>query len=186
MTVYIATAWVLARSTLWRLYRRIYFKMTVYVFDTSSFSQLFGSYYRSVFPTLWALFGEMVSTGRLVTVREVKNEIERYPGTKLETLTGWCASHQELFTTPSPQEQSHVASIFHNSHFLQLVTQKALLKGTPVADHFVIAKAGEIGGCVVTEEADRPNAAKIPNVCEHFRVDYTDLEGFMERERWQF
>ena len=80
--------------------------MTVYVFDTSSFSQLFGSYYRSVFPTLWALFDEMVSAGRLVTVREVKNEIERYPGTKLETLTEWCALHRELFTTPSLQEQA--------------------------------------------------------------------------------
>ncbi len=160
--------------------------MTIYVFDTSSFSQLFGSYYRSVFPTLWALFDEMVAAGRLVSVREVRNEIERNLGTRLETLTEWCALHQELFTTPSPQEQSHVASIFHNSHFLQLVTQKALLKGTPVADPFVIAKAWEIGGCVVTEEADRPNAARIPNVCAHFGVDYTNLEGFMEREGWQF
>lgn len=162
--------------------------MTVYVFDTSSFSQLFGSYYRSVFPTLWALFDEMVSAGRLVSVREVRNEIKRCLGEKLETLTEWCASHQELFTTPSPQEQSHVASIFHNSHFLQLVTQKALLKGTPVADPFVIAKARVIGvgGCVVTEESYKPNAAKMPNVCAHFGVDCTNLEGFMERERWQF
>ena len=160
--------------------------MTVYVFDTSSFSQLFGSYYRSVFPTLWALFDEIVSAGRLVSVREVRNEIERNLGTRLETLTGWCASHQELFTTPSPQEQRYVASIFHNSHFLQLVTQKALLKGTPVVDPFVIAKAWEVGGCVVTEEADRLNAARIPNVCAHFGVDCTNLEGFMERERWQF
>lgn len=160
--------------------------MTVYVFDTSSFSQLFGSYYPSVFPTLWALFDEMVKTDRLVSVREVRNEIERNPGTRLGTLTDWCASHQELFTTPSPQEQTRVASIFHNSHFLQLVTQKALLKGTPVADPFVVAKSWEIGGCVVTEEAYKRNAAKIPNVCEHFGVDYTNLEGFMERERWQF
>ena len=54
--------------------------MTVYVFDTSSFSQLFGSYYRSVFPTLWTLFDEIVSAGRLVSVREVRNEIKRYLG----------------------------------------------------------------------------------------------------------
>ena len=162
--------------------------MTVYVFDTSSFSQLFGSYYRSVFSTLWALFDEMVLTGRLVTVREVKNEIERYPGTKLETLTEWCASHRELFTTPTLQEQRYVADIFRHSHFRQLVTQKARLKGMPVADPFVVAKARLIGvgGCVVTEEVHKPNAAKIPNVCEHFGVDCTNLEGFMERERWQF
>ena len=160
--------------------------MTVYVFDTSSFSQLFGSYYQSVFPTLWALFDEMVAAGRLVSVREVKNEIERNLGTRLEMLTAWCVSHQELFTAPNPQEQRYVASIFQQSHFRQLVTQKALLRGTPVADPFIVARAWELGGCVVTEEADRPNAARIPNVCAHFSVDCTNLEGFMERERWQF
>ena len=160
--------------------------MTVYVFDTSSFSQLFGSYYRSVFPTLWALFDEMVKTDRLVSVREVMNEIERNPGTRLGTLTEWCALHRELFTTPGPEEQRYVADIFRHSHFQQLVRQKELLRGTPVADPFVVAKAWEIGGCVVTEEADRPNAARIPNVCAHFGVDYTNLEGFMEREGWQF
>ena len=130
----------------------------------------------------------MVSAGRLVSVREVRNEIKRYLGKKLEALTGWCASHQELFTTPRLQEQRYVADIFRHSHFQQLVRQKELLKGTPVADPFVIAKARVIGvgGCVVTEESHKPNAAKIPNACEYFGVPYTNLEGFMEREGWQF
>ena len=35
-------------------------------------------------------------------------------------------------------------------------------------------------GCVST------NAVKIPNVCEHFGVDCTNLEEFMEREKWRF
>lgn len=162
--------------------------MTIYVFDTSSFSQLFGSYYPSVFPTLWALFDEMLKADRLVSVREVRNEIERNPGTRLETLTKWCALHRDLFTTPGPKEQRYVADIFRHSHFQQLVRQQELLRGTPVADPFVVAKARLIGvgGCVVTEEVLKPNAAKIPNVCEYFDVDYTNLEGFMEREGWKF
>ena len=40
--------------------------------------------------------------------------------------------------------------------------------------------------CVVTQESERPHAAKIPNICEHFGVDWTNLKGFMERENWSF
>ena len=32
----------------------------------------------------------------------------------------------------------------------------------------------------------KKNAAKIPNVCEHFGVHCTNVEGFMERESWTF
>ncbi|HEX6902643.1 MAG TPA: DUF4411 family protein [Thermoanaerobaculia bacterium] len=42
------------------------------------------------------------------------------------------------------------------------------------------------GGCVVTEEANRPHAAKVPNVCEHFGVSCTNVEGFMARNDWRF
>ena len=32
----------------------------------------------------------------------------------------------------------------------------------------------------------KKNAGKIPNVCEHFGVDWTNVEGFMAREGWTF
>jgi len=41
-------------------------------------------------------------------------------------------------------------------------------------------------GCVVTQEAKRINAARIPNVCEHFNVNCMNLEEFMQQENWQF
>jgi len=41
-------------------------------------------------------------------------------------------------------------------------------------------------GCVVTEEGHKLNAAKIPNVCKHFGVACTNVEGFMDRNDWQF
>ncbi|MFY9611452.1 MAG: DUF4411 family protein [Blastocatellia bacterium] len=66
------------------------------------------------------------------------------------------------------------------------MSQKALLKGTPVADPFVIAAAAVRGGTVVTQEQPKPNAAKIPNVCDHFGVAWTDLEGFMNQQNWTF
>ena len=57
-----------------------------------------------------------------------------------------------------------------------------------MADPFIIAKAGVSleESCVVTEEADRPNAVRIPNVCEYFNIECINLEQLMEREGWQF
>ena len=40
--------------------------------------------------------------------------------------------------------------------------------------------------CVVTEEIYRPNAAKIPNVCEYFNIECINLQQLMIREGWQF
>ncbi len=39
---------------------------------------------------------------------------------------------------------------------------------------------------VVTEETFRPNAAKIPNVCQHFGIECINLRQLMEREGWRF
>jgi hypothetical protein len=35
-------------------------------------------------------------------------------------------------------------------------------------------------------EADNPNAAKIPNVCEHFGIHWTDIEAFLKQNGWTF
>jgi hypothetical protein len=55
-----------------------------------------------------------------------------------------------------------------------------------VADPFVIAKAAIDGRAVVTMEQLRPNAVKIPNIWQRFRVKCLSLEEFMEVEGWQF
>lgn len=66
------------------------------------------------------------------------------------------------------------------------VVNQARLRGTPVADPFVIAAANVKTGVVVTEERLKPNAAKIPNVCQHFKIPCTNLEGFMSQQSWSF
>jgi len=67
-----------------------------------------------------------------------------------------------------------------------MVRKQERLKGKPVADPFVIARAQISGGCVVTEEKNTKNAARIPNVCAHFHMPCINLEGFMEKENWKF
>jgi Domain of unknown function (DUF4411) len=155
----------------------------VYVFDTNSFRVL-GNYYPKLFPSLWQLFDTAVSEGLVISVREVFNELD------LQLTDGplreWIDSHKSIFGSPTAEEADFVRQIFTVRHFQTLVGEKQRLKGQPVADPFLIAAAHARGGCVVSEEELRPNAAKIPNVCQHFGVQCTDLEGFMTRNGWRF
>lgn len=66
------------------------------------------------------------------------------------------------------------------------IEQQKLLKGGKNADPFVIAKAAIDGRAVVTMEQLRPNAVKIPNICQYFGVKCLSLDEFMEEEGWQF
>lgn len=156
----------------------------MYVFDTNSLSVLFDNFYLDRFPSLWLKFDELLMGSGIISVREVYNEIiRRERDTRLEK---WAKNHRELFVQPSVEEMQFVGQIFDAPHFRTLIRKKETLYGTPVADPFLIAKAKVDNRLLVTQENLKPNAAKIPNVCEHFGVAYTNLEGFMEREGWQF
>ena len=157
--------------------------LMVYVFDTSSFSVI-GNYYPEQFPTFWEKFNQAVTVGTIISVREVCRELESYA--RHPHLSDWVNEHRAIFLLPSPAEMLFVSEIFAVRHFQMLVSEQDLLAGNLRADPFVIARAKVINGCVVTQETLRPNAARIPNVCDHFGIDCTNLQGFMEREGWTF
>lgn len=155
----------------------------MYVFDTSALSELFGSYYRSRFPTLWKLFDELVETGSITSTREVAREIERYSRGDIED---WMKRNRKLFSTPTAAEAEFVRKIYEVKHFQQNIELKKIQKGGLNADPFVIAKAAVNNAIVVTLEIEKPKAVRIPNICRHFGVECFNLEDFMEKEGWQF
>ena len=155
----------------------------IYVFDTSSFKVL-KNFYPSRFPSLWKGIAELVTTQRMISVREVKNELESYY--ESDFIQDWANTNKHIFLVPTNEELGFVGKIFSVAHFQTLIGQKNILKGTPVADPFVIAAAKVRNGCVVTEEIKKEHAAKIPNVCEHFEIECTNLEGLMQKEGWKF
>ena len=155
----------------------------MYVFDTSSFRVL-RNYYRGNFPSFWERFDSFVKAGEVISVREVRNELKQLLSEGW--LNDWINEHPELFPIPSQQETAFVSEIFAVPHFQSLISQKQRLKGKPVADPFVIAAARVNEATVVTEELFKPNAAKIPNVCEHFNIGWIDLEMFLTINAWQF
>lgn len=154
-----------------------------FVFDTNSF-QVIENYYPDRFPTFWDNFNEAVGSEAVISVREVYNELQ-YRG-RTEWFLEWAKQHKQSFLKASSAETEFVAEIFRVPHFLGLVGKEQLLKGSSVADPFIISCARVREGCVVTEEALKPNAAKIPNVCQHFGVECTSVEGFLDRMGWKF
>ena len=155
----------------------------MYVFDASSFIVL-SHYFPERFPSFWEKLEQSVADSQIISVREVLNELTN--DASKPHLQEWIGTNKKIFLPPNQDETIFVGQIFAIPHFQYLVTQKQRLKGTPVADPFVIASAKIRNACVVTEEQKKSNAARIPNVCDHFYVDYTNLEGFMARENWEF
>jgi len=154
-----------------------------YVFDSDSLINLFRHYYTERFPTLWEKFDALVSEGELTSVREVFNEI----GSSKDPLGTWAKEQKNiLFLESTVEELKFVSEIFQVQHFQAMIRKQERLKGKPVADPFVIARAKISGACVVAQEKKTENAAKIPNVCDHFGIRWTILEGFMKEENWTF
>lgn len=154
-----------------------------YVFDNSPLSTLFRNYYRRRFPSLWQHFDDLVDSGEIISTREVLREIEDGP---IQDLRDWAGQHGDLFTTPNAEEGAFVAQIYAVEHFQQNIERQKMLKGGRNADPFVIAKAAVTQCAVVTMEIRKPNAAKIPNICDHFGIPCRSLEEFMEIEAWEF
>lgn len=153
-----------------------------YVFDSGPFILMFKYYYPERFPTLWELFDALIKSDDIVSVKEVYRELEGQD----DGLSEWVAKNKSIFGAPGVDELAFVAEIFKVKHFQTLIRKQSVLLGKPAADPFVIAKAKIIGGCVVTEEKEKPNSAKLPNVCVHFGVPCMSLEEFMVEENWKF
>jgi hypothetical protein len=126
----------------------------------------------------------MVESGVAISVREVHNEIKNFA--RKDELETWAKNHPDFFRDPTPAELAFITQIYSVPHFLNSISQQKLLKGGPFADPFVIAKAHEEHGTVVTQERLMPNAAKIPNICDHFKIPCVNLQEFLKAQNWSF
>ena len=153
-----------------------------YVFDANIFIDLFRHYYPKPFSSLWKKYDLLISQKVIVSVREVYNEIKDHG----DRLSDWVLKNKNIFLKATDEEAKFILKIFKIHHFQMMIRKKELLQGKPVADPFAIAKAKICDCCVVTKESYKDNSANIPNVCKHFNIDCTNLEGFMERENWNF
>lgn len=155
----------------------------VYVFDSSSFIVI-GHYFPDNFPSFWQRFDYAISERQIVSVREAYLELDTRA--TRQHLLDWVNRNKEIFLVPSPEETQFVAEIFSVRHFQQLINEKHRLTASPVADPFIVASAKVRNACVVTEESFKKNSARIPNVCDHYGIEWVTIQGFMDKEQWRF
>ena len=151
----------------------------MYVFDTNVFISL-GTYYPRRFPTIWQRIDSLADSGKLISVRETRRELDTY--CPFEHILDWVDRHRQVFHTPTNKECEFVSELFKKPEYLGFVKRHNILKGLPVADPFIIASANFNNFCVVTQESEKAKGARIPTACKDFGVPCIDLEGFLERE----
>ena len=156
----------------------------MYVLDTSSFSRLFGCYPPDRFPSLWSRFESLLSADRIYSTREVLIELEAGKR-RTEKAYNWAKGNRHVFADLGGDEGAFVVEIFRVPHFQQIMRNKQGVVSTS-ADPFIIARAHTLGATVVTEESKPPHGARIPNICERFRIPCVKLDGLMQRENWSF
>ena len=155
----------------------------IFVLDTNSLSVL-RNYYPASFPSLWSEITAVTQNGTLRSVREVYNELLN--DNRSPFVQEWAKQNKAIFARPSRDEISAVREILAVRHFQSVIGARAMLKGTPVADPFLVASALVNEGIVITEEVRRPNAARVPNICEYVDVEFHNLEWFMVEQGWEF
>lgn len=155
----------------------------MYVFDTNVFI-LLGQYYPSRFPTIWAKIDELADNDVLRSVKEVRRELEQYNAAS--HISEWVRAHSALFLPPTEDEMCVVAEIFRKEQYRGFVKRSNLLKGMPVADPFVVAAGKVHSRKVVTQEADKAGAARIPTACREFGVKCMTVEEFLELENLKY
>ena len=149
-----------------------------YVIDTSSL-RVFTNFFPDIFPAFWTEFDLLIESGKIVSVREVKKEFSIQAR---EHMVDWLKENSSIFKAPNAAESKFVSDIFTVKRFQDILQKQAILKGRPVADPFLIAYAKIHGACLVTEEKYKPNGIKIPNICEYYDIECTNLKGLMMKE----
>ena len=146
-------------------------------FDSSSLIHLKNNYPEDIFPSLWNHMDSALLSGAALISEEVIAELAT--GTdgldkRLKKIHG-C-----VVQTDSAIER-HVRAIARSHPSLvDIRRQKSL------GDPYVIAVALENAGGVVTEESDKPNKVKIPQVCQHYGAPYSKFLAYMRNQKWRF
>ena len=155
----------------------------IYVFDTSSFQQLFVCYSHHRFPSVWKKFDNIVSSRRVTSIEQVFNEIESRD--KKNGELEWAQKHKELFPSLSHNDSLFLNQIYSVPEYRHVVPTDQRDANT-AADAFLIARAKAVDGMVITQERQRNNRVTIPAICRYFGILCGTLDHLMQRENWTF
>lgn len=153
--------------------------MSAFCLDTSAFIDLWVRRYpQDVFPSLWVRIEELIREDVLLSPDEVLVELERKEG----ELYAWAKKRKKMFRPLTEDVQKGAQDVLRM--FPKLVDSRRK-KGD--ADPFVISLAQITRTVVVTDErggtVERP---RMPFVCQHLGIEFTDALGMIRRLGWSF
>ena len=164
-----------------------------YILDSNTISEIFRSYYKDQFPSFWERFDELIRTGRVVSVRAVRSELENASRPEIANSVGYLRNlNPGFFSEPDDREQL-IAREMLNDLSLSAANNRwhaKAIRGIEDADPYLIARArvqsqSFIAATVVTQEqADNPS--NIPTVCQRFGVRCINLQQMMLDLDWRF
>lgn len=178
-----------------------------YIMSTSFFITI-RNYYPRTFTSFWERMDKAVVENQISSVSEVREDLENFESDEAHFVE-WAKRQRSIFSRPEPDEQDNLKKLLsvENGKFQTLVEKKNILKGDPVPDPFVIAKAMTINAnaeatnantetnratVVSVEEQARKDVHgnilvfRIPDVCEYFKIRHISPKEFMEEMEWIF
>lgn len=158
-----------------------------YIIDTSSLVKLNRNNPIDVFPSIWEKLKFLVDNNRLVSPKEVLNEIKQND----DMLSKWAKQQKKMFKEPTPKQIAIVQEILKDYPALIDTERKY------DADPWVIALAIEMSSgtqktiftikrIVVTEEKMRGTQVRIPFVCSQKAIESIDIVELFRAEGWKF
>jgi hypothetical protein len=135
------------------------------------------NYPPTVFKGVWENFEKMCTSLEIISVREVRREIER----GMDWLVEWSKDHSRIFLEPTYQELIHLGELQEKyPHLIDYNSDK------PAADPFVIACAKQYNLKIIQHEKIKNNKQKLPFVAKQERIECISLTELFEIENWKF
>jgi hypothetical protein len=162
-------------------------KSTRYCIDTDSWINLPRNYPIKVFDGLWNNIELLINEGRIYSPREVFRELEK----KDDEIHKWIKVRKSILIKNPDNDCLQIAyEIINKFNLVDPLSNKSY------ADPYVISLAvqqkrilNEVNVCVVSQETRAGGGAKqvkIPNVCDHYKIECLKLVDLFQRENWKF
>lgn len=148
-------------------------------FDTSAFINGRRDIFRPpMFEPIWDAIAEMIASGQVLAVDEVRREIKR----KDDEVSLWARRKRGLFV-PLEHDIQHATKAVLTA-CPRLMAQHGASRNS--ADPFVVGLALARGGTVVTQEtaANSEKKPRIPDACAAVGVECVTLPEFVSSQPW--
>ncbi|HMU65523.1 MAG TPA: DUF4411 family protein [Cellvibrionaceae bacterium] len=159
----------------------------MYLLDANTYIAAHNTYYAPDFcPAYWDWLDNQFSQGHVFSVNMVYQELAG----KNDALSKWVKARKKHFLPENDDAtQEHFKRIMEYVYALPHKNPANVASFAEGADPWLLAKALTVGATVVTQERLAPGNSfkiKIPNVCQHYTIDYIDSFQLLKNLRARF